>query len=258
MDAEVKKHLDLRLAKGEITQDEYHSLHRTLRGENLRTENGVTDRSLAFLRHCKERYWGAGEMIVPTDEHPLDVDGDLFLFGQHLAHKGLKFRYSEIESVSYKAVSQSVNLIPTSKSTSFSIQFKGGHSISCGSSTVFVRGGKSKRIENAYAFLRQITFRERMVACIHLLESQGFIEVGKVRIYPNGDVEKGDTRINLRQSRLNKSFFIGTKGAYGSRNPDEVLVGQKGTSIFATRIRFQLRKDKDVLKALLEWLASSD
>jgi hypothetical protein len=97
-----------------------------------------------------------------------------------------------------------------------------------------------------------------MAAYVHTLDTQGFIEIGKVRVYSNGDIVKGETRINLKESRRNKSFFIGTKGAYGSRYPDEVLVGKKGTSILATRIRFQLGNDKDVLKLLLEWLADAD
>ena len=197
-------------------------------------------------------------MRVPTDEHPLDVDGELVLFGKHLTHRGARIPYGDIESLGYSASSQAADVAPAAQGTRLGIRLGNGQSISCGSDTALISEGNAKRIENAYAFLRQITFRKRLSARVRTLETQGFVDIDDVRIFSNGDIERGDARFNLRMSRKNNAFFIGTSGACGIRYPDEVLVGEKGTSMSSKRIQFRLGNDKDVIKEMLEWLSKAD
>ena len=253
MDPEVKKQLDLRLARGEITREVYLSLQST-----MTSSAKLSKGPLSFLANAKENVFGPSEMITPTDEHPLIVGDELTLFGRHLTHKGVQIPYSDIEGVAYKADSYSVNFVPVSLTTHFNISCKSGQSIYVGTNTMIFRGRKAKLIQNAYGFLRQLTFKQRMEAYLNLLQTKGYIEIGDVRVFLNGDIEKGDLRLNLKRARQNNAFGIGTSSRWGAdktSNPDEVIVGDKGTSILSKRIVFELGDDKDVLKALLHWLS---
>src|SRR2546425_672724 len=105
MDPEVKRQLDLRLAKGEITRDDYLATLKTLTegDKNVGSSSVFSQASGAFngwLTRLKDPY---GELsyknVEPTDETPLIVNGELSLFGSTLKFRQITLRYSDIRSL---------------------------------------------------------------------------------------------------------------------------------------------------------------
>jgi hypothetical protein len=263
MDAEIEKQLGIRLVKGEISKEEYLSIRHTLESHSPENEQSVSSPrgSSSILTRAKESVFGSSSTIVPSDNLPLVVDKNLSLYGKYLTHKNVQLSYAEIEGVSYSASSYTVNLVPISRSTILSIMCKGGRSICAGTTTTIFHGRIHKLVQSAYSYLRHVTFRQRMEKYLRLLEVQGYIDASDVRIFSNGDVQKGELRLNLKLARKNHAFGIGTRGGLPAQkltNPNEVIVGETGTSILSKRIVFELGNDKDVISAILEWLSEAD
>jgi len=263
MDADIKKHLDLQLAKGQINKEEYYSLLRTIKQHETGGEKSPSDSrsTSSLLLKYKDKLLGPSKMVIPTDDHPIVVDEELMLFSTHLTNRELRVPYSDIVSITYKAESSTFNFVLTSMLVHFVIGLRNGQKIGRSKNSTIIRGRTIKMIQNAYAFLQQVTFRQRLDAYLHKLGDQGYIDIGNVRVFANGDIQRGDLRLNLSRARKNKVFGIGTSGRWGlsrSSDPDEVLVGETGTSVLSKRIVFALGYDKDVFKFLLDWLAKAE
>jgi hypothetical protein len=252
MDNDVVKELDLRLVRGEIGRDEYLAIKRTITGNDDGSKNTVS-----LLARAKGLFSGPDQIPDPTDEHPLVVD-DLALFKAHLSYKGGQHGYTEIEGLFFKAHSLSINLVPVSHSTWFSIHLRGGRTIDLKFDTSFIRGKKAKLAQSAYVFLQRVTFRQRCDAYLRMLANPGYVDIGGVRLFANGDVDNGKLRLNLQWAREHNALLVGTAGGWVMNrefNPDQVIVGEKGVSVFSKRIIFELGYNKDALKAVLFWLS---
>src|SRR5580704_16536878 len=105
MDPEAKRQLDLRLAKGEISKEEYSDTLKTLSGGSesaggssvLSKASGVFNNWLAIQ---KDPF---GELsyknVEPIDEAPLVVNDELSLFGTMFKFRQTSIRYTDIRSL---------------------------------------------------------------------------------------------------------------------------------------------------------------
>lgn len=253
MDEQVKKALDLRLASGEITIEEYRATLEAL-------QNSVTE---AIVSGPAPNY-----RSVEQDEGRLilTVNKDLSLFGSFLVYKGTRNSYSTITSLSYRRSVTKINLIlPYGDDSIFSIQIENGPSILLFTTSMFRRGKQAKLLEQAYVFLQPITFQSRLNKIAIELAQKRSILVStntRVTVFPNGDVEteKG-IRLNLKDSKKNNGLSIGAyyRGSWipwSETAPNDIVIRERKGSEAKTII-FTLWDNQDVWKALISWLAEA-
>ncbi len=244
MDEQVKKALDLRLASGEITIEEYRATLTAI-------QNGVTKVS------GSEPATNGRSVEQEEARLVLTVNKDLSLFGSFLVYKGARHSYSTITSLTYSRSVSRTNLIPTSNRSYLCIGLENDQAISYSTETVLRRGELSKLFEKAYAFLQPITFQSRLNRIAYKLAQKRSIilpSLEDVTLFPNGDVEtKKGTRLNLKDSKTNNGLIIGTYCS-GWVSPDEIVIRER-KSRWAKTISFTIFGDQDVWKALISWLA---
>lgn len=251
MDEQVKKALDLRLASGEITIEEYRATLDAI-------QNSVTKASGSEP--------APNGRSVEQDEARLilTVNKDLSLFGSFLVYKGTRHSYSTITSLSYGRSVTKINVIfPYGDNSTFFIQIENGPSIFLFTMNTLRRGKQAKLLEQAYAFLQPITFQSRLNRIAHKLAQKGSILVSdkpKVTLFPNGDVEtENGIRLNLKDSKKNNGLSVGAyyRGSWipwSETAPNDIVIRERNGS-GAKSIIFTLPGDEDVLKALISWLA---
>lgn len=252
MDENVRKTLDLRLASGEITIEEYRATLNVLRNSATEATESTTARNLRSDGQTEPR-------LILT------MDSDLSLFESFLVYKGRRHSYSTITSLAYSRSMTSYNFIPTSNKTNFNIELENGETITYSTKTVFARGNLSKLLEQAYLFLQPATFQSRLNRTAYQLAQKGSILVPSyplgVTLFPNGDIEndKG-TRLNLKDSKKNNALLIGVTytnlvGSPRGSAPDEIRIYENQKRFGNKKIIFTLLVDQDVWKALISWLA---
>src|ERR1035437_5751056 len=174
MDSEVKRQLDLRLAKGEITREEYSDTLKALT-EGDKSVGGSSVFSMAsgafndWLTKQKDPY---GELsyknVEPTDETPLIVNDELSLFGATLKFRQTTLRYSDIRSLGFDGRRETTNQSLSKYYAWLHILPPSGEWIKVlgvWKDKAFGRGPsviKVKLVENAYCFLAPLTFQQRM------------------------------------------------------------------------------------------------
>lgn len=200
-------------------------------------------------------------MTCPT-QPLIVVDQDLSLFDEYLMHKGNKYLYSAIKSLSFSLSRFTFNFVPLSNMTLFSIVFDNDHTIIYSADTTFIRGQKSELLEQTYQFLQKLTFVERSAKLRMALINDGFIDLPSqptVRLYTDGNVEDDkQQRLNLRECTKNKSLSIGVGYGYGlntSYHPDEIRAHETRSPSCKNKIVFTLLSNQDVFKDLITWVA---
>jgi len=254
VDTEVKKALDLRLANGNITLAEYKEMLRTI------AENDVIHNSKSETPDSQPSN-RRNENLQPV----LVVDQELSLFADFLVHQGNKFSYSAIKSLSFSLSRFTLNFVPMSNLSSFFIEFDNGHIINYLIDKIFVRGQKSKLLEQAYQFLRELTSKQRIGKIILSLKKDGFIDVPSqpvVRLYRDGTVEDDKLqRLNLKECKKNNALYIGMEYGFGinrGSQPDEIRLYEKPSRFSKKKIIFSLCANQDIFKSLIAWLSESN
>jgi len=146
-----------------------------------------------------------------------------------------------------------------------SIEFDNGQTIIYSTDTTFIRGQKSKLIEQAYQFLLKLTAKQRIGKIVLSLKRDGFVVVPSepvVRLYLDGTVEDDkQQRLNLKECKKNNSLSIGVGYGYGlntSYHPDEIRAHETRSRSCKKKIVFTLSSNQDVFKSLIAWLANAD
>ena len=261
MDANVKRQLDLRLAKGEISKEEYLSISQTV-AQNAHSEPFSLS---SLVSKVKGALFDKYQMVVPSDDTPLMVNDEFCLYSAGLVYKGRQVLYSQIISLGYQAKQEFVNGSLTAYDAKLWILPSAGGSISVSASLTHMGFGKiaQKKVkcaENAYLFLRQITFQQRLSWNLRELETKGYIDLSgpgqDVKLYRQGYIRKGDLSINLREAHQKNLIQFGTSGLF-SMSPTTVIFGQSGTTFLSRRIVVGLWIDNDVLRLIILWLAGA-
>jgi len=276
MDQEVKRQLDLRLAKGEITRDEYSATLKAL-AEGDKSAGGSSVFSMAswalknlWQTRVEDPY---GELsyknVEPTDEVPLIVNDELSLFSATLKFRQTTLRYSDIRSLYCDGLRKTVNGSLSAYNARLGILPPSGEWIK-----VFgewkdkafgdLRGHESvtkvKLVENAYCFLATLTFQQRMQRRLEEIVRNGYIDICKtkdkpeVRLFRDGFVEKEGMRINLKQAHSKKMIKLGSSSFFHS-SPSEFIFGQTGMTVLSQRITVKVWIDRDVVASIISHLA---
>lgn len=276
MNPTVKETLDLRLARGEISESEYHSLLKTISTSNKSGVEGVVS---ALFRAGTNATKAIDNLLLgkkadsairnrtPTNDTPLKVSKDFLVYGDYFSYKGSRIGYEQIVGLSFSAAESETGTLSgmplwISYKTKLIIRIKNG------SPQIDVRDSESifsSLVSRAYYFIQEKTFRQRMAIYLTQLENPGFIDIDGVKLHRCGDVEKGGTRINLHDAQQKNLIQKGT--AYGGSwtlitgskvsgtNPNEIIVGADGLGLFSRRIKFEVDRDHDVLFSIIAHLS---
>ncbi len=256
MDSDVKRQLDLRFARGEISKKEYTSVLQTLR----QNDDGFSS-LLSVFSKVKAALFEEYEAVVPTDDSPLMVSDELGLWGSHFIYKGRRFNYSAVRCIGYMGKKEYVNGVLQAYTGELHI-WPSEEELRISACRSFGLGKKReipvKRLENAYVFLTRITFDQRLRRYLYFLERDGHIPFGHgVQLQRDGCIQKGNLRISLKEAYRKDMIKFGSRGLF-SEDPDTVIIGDTGISILDRRIKFFLWIDKDVVKSIMLGLAAAN
>jgi hypothetical protein len=270
MDQEVKRQLDLRLAKGEITREEYsETLKALMEGDKSVGGSSVfSTASKVFNDWLNKDPLGehSYKNVEPTDEAPLIVNDELSLFSSTLKFRQTTLRYSDIRSLYYDGLRRTVNASLSYYCSQLGILPPSGKWIKVlgeWKPKMFGRQPtviKVKLVENACSFLAPLTFQQRMQRRLEEIVRNGFIDICKtkgkpeVRLFRDGFIEKEGVRINLSQAHSKKLIQLGSSGFLHS-NPGAFVFGQTGMSVLSQRITVKVWIDRDVVASIISHLA---
>ena len=275
----VKEVLDLRLARGEISEAEYQSLLRTITSEDQRNKESSTNVLTRLGRNATKAFdklLGTEKIDfkllnnLPSNDQPLKVTNELSVYVDHLSYKNEPIDYETITGLS-------LSVIETNTSTTSGMPL----GMNCKSKLTIVLRDRSRNIEintktgsswekksliirRAYDYIRDKTYRQRMVGYLKKLEEFGYIEIDGAKLFRNGDIEKRNIRTNLNSARQKGMLRKGTtyggwlpRGLPGARGnkPNEMIIGDNGTGFFDRRIKFEINQDQDVLFSIIEHLS---
>jgi hypothetical protein len=272
MDSEVKRQLDLRLAKGEITKEVYSDTIKTLTDSDKSASSSsvFSKASGVFNNWLAKQKDPHGELgyrnVEPTDEAPLIVNDEFSLFGTTLKFRQTTLRYSDIRSLNFDGLRQTINQGLSIYWARLGILPPSGEWINVlgeWKHKAFFRPQdvtNVKRVENAYSFLAHLTFQQRLQRRLEEIVRNGYTDICKtqgkpeVRLFRDGFIEKEGLRINLIQAHSEKLINLGSSWFLQS-NPDAFSFGQKGTTFFPQRITVKVWIDRDVVASIITHLA---
>lgn len=284
MNPTAKEALDLRLARGEISEEQYRSLLKTL---STSTEGGKEGVVSALFRIGANATKAIDKLLIgrdtvdyallnrdPTNEEPLEVTKNFFVYGDYLSHNGEQVRLEQIVGLSFSlvetntattsgmplwmsATSQLNIYLGRDKTRYIEVKVKAGHSFH----------NKHILMRKAYHFIAEKTASHRMDLYLKQLEQSGHITIDGAKLYRNGDVEKGGVRVNFHAARQNNVLQIGTSYDTGvllqlisgsrqsGKKPNQIIVGESGTGFFDRRVKFEVDRDHDVLFRIIHYLS---
>ena len=270
MDPEVKRQLDLRLVKGEITRAEYSDTLKAL----TEGDKGVGGSSVYSWASGALKDWLSNDPygehsyknVEPTDEAPLIVNDEISLFGATFKFRQATIRYADIQSLFFDGLRQTVNNTLASYYAQLGILPSSGEWITVLGSwqpKVFGRQPsviKVKLVENAYCFLARLTFQQRTQRLLADMVGNGSIDISRtkgkpeVRLFRDGFIEKEGVRINLSQAHSNSMIQLGSSNFLHS-SPSEFVFGLTGKSFLSKRITVKVWIDRDVVVSIIRHLA---
>lgn len=113
--------------------------------------------------------------------------------------------------------------------------------------------------------LFKATFNIRLNKYLNNLKHYGYITYpdykNEIKIFANGDISDGTNRFNLARAKDKKVLQIGYDlrlGYEGISDPHEVIVSETGTAAWNRKIKFSIRKDYDVMVAILKSLSEKE
>lgn len=237
--------LNVRLANGEIDEEEYEKLLNILQPKNRKNLNEY------------------GRLLFEFD--------DVKIYENGIKHGNFFHKISEIKSVDGHNSQMSVNYLPMEKSSSVTIWFKSGEKISFNESRVYLGGARHKLIRQLHAVVKQITFKERVNKFFERLMKDGRIVIHKpfykkgeiIYLTKDGYIETETKKINIKEAKTKGTFGIGTESkSFGSSkeyNPNEIVIGDvKGRFGFipSKTLQFEVNcQDSDVVHSLLIWFS---
>lgn len=236
MDAEIKRTIDLRLAKGEINQSEYASLVQQLSNAS----GSPPDADTSVL---------------------IEVSRSLSIYATYLTHDKRVFQLNQIAGLSYSTYRQVVNFVPVTIMSSLTIYLSDGSKVSADSNSALFRTKKGKRIEEAYVYLRGVTHQRRLNDYLSKFDDLGYIDINGARIFRDGSVHKDELVLSIQECNSAGTFWIGAESGIGratAYDPNQVILQDPSCkSMNKRRILFYIDRDYDVIERLLMHLARS-
>jgi len=245
MESSPQKILDVRLASGEITEEEYRRLSNTIASKEV----------------PKKEPTKKIESIATSEG--IDMGKKLFVFDDHFILKGEKYEFSEI-STAFLDAKILWNSFVKQTFTCFSLKLESGHIVKTRAQSIFVQGNKNNRMREGGSQLLSKSSQSRLQKILLEFAEKREIQIEgtKVTLFADGRISDGVTTISIRESAENENARIGTVDrewlARSSNNPDHIIIGKKGTSVFQERLSFKLTWNKDVYKWLIQAFMKED
>jgi len=254
IDPEVKKLLDLRLARGDISQEQYLSLRATI------LESKPAQPSPAESRQFRD---------VPSDNKPdgdFTVDGDLLVQQSGVTYSGSTFSFSRVTGLMYLAELNSIRVgvssIPSFYRTTLTLVLDEKIIVAKKAESRFTRKKRHFVLDKAHVYLSKMTFEFRLTRLVNALRAQGSVDLPTeppTRLFTSGDVVQKDLRTNLRESAEKQQVEFGaSQYLYAAYDPDVVKIRIDGPSLFPKTIKFTLRMNRDVIMPLITHLMGHD
>lgn len=293
IDAEAKRHLDIRLAKGEISKEEYASLRNLIAGttetpnecfhveatppvvaespevagERFGSETAQTatkssqvpsEPLLARAAHSIESLRNlvseSRKSISPTNSHPYKVTEAMLLHGDHIEYHAVRHPYSTVTSTSYRAYHYMLNFVYNHWETRVLISCGGSDRVQASAFSMLIKSKTHNRILNAYSFINWVTFAQRIEPYFMSLTKLGYCEYDTVRMYANGDVIKDGVKVNLKVARKNNGLKFSSE-SNDELNYEVVKINETGKLLSPKKLSFCLGYNQDVAKSMLIWLS---
>jgi len=260
IDPEVKRALDLRLAKGELSIEEYQVLlSKISEGSEKATQDNRASQLLA------------------------EVD-DLHIYSTHIQVAGRRKEFKEVMAVSGGSTSLTINLMPAIKHTIISVVFSNGDSYYMDEDRAVLGWRRHKKIAECISVMRRLTFEPRMQRLVGELSSEGKIQIGTEAIDPaytivgaaidlvakkqsapvslseDGSITNGVLTLDLKKCRKDGILELGVQRANVFAS-GQVYACHDRSLMEKSRnkaLKFDIggKHDDDVVLALLNWLAN--
>lgn len=259
IDPEVKRTLDLRLAKGELDARQYQDLLKTL-GDRVEAIPVAKIQS--------------GDLLAEID--------DLQIFSTHVQVASRRKTFDEVRRVGGGSNTFSINLVPATKNTWISIAFTNGDSYYMDEDRTLFGRDRHKKIAQCVSVLRQITFKSRLAALATATNETGAIQIGtesnetyilvgalvdvmsKPRLSPiflskAGQITNGVLSLDLKRCRAEGVLELGIE-RINKHAPGQIYACYHRSLLEKSRnkaLKFYLggEYDTDVVLALLDWFA---
>lgn len=167
---------------------------------------------------------------------PIDLNNIRF-FSDHFIYEKDKFHYSEIIGLLYRHAVFKMNFL--SVSNSIDLYLKTAKHVFGASTKIAKNKDIADKFFTAYNYVNKITYNNRFNYYLSILKKKGFIdykynnENGKgksVRIFADGFIEQGNTKINLLLAKSQGVLSFGPYWAWGANsnsNPYEIVISEK-------------------------------
>lgn len=243
-----------RLAAGELSVDEYHTLFAII-------QEGDANSTLATSDDLTK-----GKLLAEVD--------NVRLFEHSIVADGVASPLADVVSVSGTSSSTSINFIPMDKRSSVGFTLLSGKSYWITEDRALFGSARHAAIRAFFSALRQATFSARFANLVQRLVREGRLEIFRsytgegepVFLSRDGALQSGTRVIDLKTANAAGTFAIGVEqrslGQSRAYNTEEVVVSEKrgtlGLLPFGA-LRFTPNvHNTDVVNALLSWLAKPD
>lgn len=249
MHDDVKRELDLRLVRGELTRDEYRDILATIGGPTS-TSNEVPPSA------AKQ----APQSVSP--QKIIEACG-LTVFNSHFEFSGKRYEYRLVKDVAVQGSSLSINLIPISRQALVIISFENDNppSICVSHDSTFMQHITS-RLRKAGAEVADLSFPWRYQRLATELLAEGRIQIAKdVYLSVEGTIESPGHTFSISEAANKGALLLGTfyknwSGRATESKPSEVFIGSETSRRQGNSLRFEILFNVDVTLAVLREFAS--
>jgi hypothetical protein len=195
-----------------------------------------------------------------VDDQLVRIDEKNWFGHEAFAHSGSVYAVADIRSLRYEAANSTYNFIPMSHGATMWFVLSDGDELRFNYTSTLVAGRKVKNTAEAFNYIAQRTFQQRLRKYVLLLETQGWFEYHGCRITAEGDVVRGKTRINLADAALAGRVELGRYSwtpRFQYYTPDEFWAYEPGKKWFPKSVRVDLKEDRDAVLAIVSHFCES-
>ena len=195
-----------------------------------------------------------------TDEITIKLNEKNWFGPTTISHKGVIYSVDDIVALRSESYSISYNFVPSSF-PSFSVMFSNSKEIQYNLWTAFFVRKADKLLEQAFAYLSQITYWRRANIYLQPLKENGCFQYHEYSVHINGDLKYKNKLVNIAEAGLNGKVTIGWKLSTGKTSgytPDIIRIHQKiPGKLFGKTIYFGTSENRDVISSIIIKMAES-
>jgi len=209
-------------------------------------------------------------MTIRDDENssmlPIEVNG-LKLESKCFYFDSVKYFYKDIIGVLYTVVYGSYNFVPYT-TVKLQLRLSDHQKIKLKLNKNLFNKKKIPILMNCGEILKNGTVKNRGNYYVNKLITDGYIDYkfnsgniripSTVRIYANGIIEKGNTKINIKKAKESGVLLYGTtleglvSWKFHHTNPNEIAISENKDALYITALRINAEWDNDIIFWLFE------